>query len=99
MDPLLESTDLSCVLQLLKEMEKDFVVQGLVRSEKGGKMLEKLGATFGDSLKIQEQNAKLRKMGMPADDENPVRILSFFLGTSRLSDLLFFCARMLSDLT
>ena len=58
--------------QLLKEMDKEFVPQGFVRSVQSGKTLEKLGASFGDSPTIQAQNAKLRAMGMPADDEDPV---------------------------
>ena len=60
--------------QLLKEMDKEFVPQGFVRSVQSGKTLEKLGASFGDSAAIQAQNAKLRALGMPADDEDPVRL-------------------------
>eukprot|EP00960_Hanusia_phi_P059184 764091-Hanusia_phi.AAC.19 len=42
---------------------------GLVRSQKGAKKLETTGASLGDSEKIKEQNAKMRAMGMPADDD------------------------------
>ena len=48
------------------------MTQGLVHSEKGAKMLEKLGASVGDSESIKISNAKLRAIGMPAEDEDPV---------------------------
>jgi len=55
----------------LREAEKDFYVRGLVHSKKGAKKLETTGASLGDSDAIKAQNEKLRKMGMPADDEEP----------------------------
>lgn len=59
------------VVQKLRGMEKEFFVKGLVHSENGAKQLERTGASRGDSEAIKEQNQKLRKMGMPADDEDP----------------------------
>lgn len=59
------------VFQKLRGMEKEFFVKGLVHSENGAKQLERTGASRGDSEAIKEQNQKLRKMGMPADDEDP----------------------------
>ncbi|EKX52895.1 hypothetical protein GUITHDRAFT_84495 [Guillardia theta CCMP2712] len=55
----------------LRELEKEFYVRGLVRSQKGAKKLETTGASLGDSEKIKEQNAKMRAMGLPADDDEP----------------------------
>eukprot|EP00281_Chroomonas_sp_CCMP1168_P017011 CAMPEP_0206214070 /NCGR_PEP_ID=MMETSP0047_2-20121206/1467_1 /ASSEMBLY_ACC=CAM_ASM_000192 /TAXON_ID=195065 /ORGANISM="Chroomonas mesostigmatica_cf, Strain CCMP1168" /LENGTH=350 /DNA_ID=CAMNT_0053636277 /DNA_START=24 /DNA_END=1076 /DNA_ORIENTATION=+ len=77
--------------KLMKEMEKDFVVQGLVRSEKAGRMLEKLGASFGDSEKIRAQNEKLRKLGMPTDDEQPDIFIGDIVDKSTLAPALKDC--------
>lgn len=69
--PIPSSLSPPSLLQLLWENKKDFVTQGFVHSQKGAQILEKLGATQGDSEAIQASNAKLRAIGMPADDEDP----------------------------
>jgi len=78
-------------LQLLWENKKDFVTQGFVRSQKGAQMLEKLGATLGDSEAIKASNAKLRAIGMPADDEDPDIFVGDIVNTKELEPALRNC--------
>jgi len=79
------------VFKLLWENKKDFVTQGFVRSQKGAQMLEKLGATQGDSEAIQASNAKLRAIGMPADDEDPDIFVGDIVDTKELEPALRNC--------
>eukprot|EP00284_Hemiselmis_tepida_P001587 CAMPEP_0174947724 /NCGR_PEP_ID=MMETSP1355-20121228/87253_1 /TAXON_ID=464990 /ORGANISM="Hemiselmis tepida, Strain CCMP443" /LENGTH=296 /DNA_ID=CAMNT_0016195207 /DNA_START=38 /DNA_END=928 /DNA_ORIENTATION=+ len=79
------------VFKLLWENQKEFVAQALVRSEKGAKMLEKLGASVGDSESIKSSNAKLRALGMPAEDEDPDIFIGDILDGDSLAPALRNC--------
>ncbi|KAJ1490605.1 hypothetical protein T484DRAFT_1776731 [Baffinella frigidus] len=66
----------------LREMEKDFYVKGFVHDKSSAVKLERTGASLGDSAAIMAANAKLRKIGMPAEDDEP----EVFIGDIRKAE-------------